>query len=621
MPEDFQTAFTPGVEVWAALQFEPPAARPPYYLRCMGRLAPGVTPEQAAADGSAIARQLFETYPNTSYAAIEVEPLKKSLVGDSQRALLVLFGAVIFVLLIASVNLANLLLARGTSRERELAVRAALGASRARIVRQLLTESLLLAGLGGALGLVLALWSVRFVPIVSPADLPRVDEISIDASVLGFTTIISLASALVFGLAPALQLSRLDLYTAFKEGGGAGHSAARHRLRSILVVAEAALALVLLTGAGLMVRSFVELRRVDPGFDPGNVLSMVVTAQEASYPEEEQVGALQQQILARARSMPGVQSAALSMSLPPDLLIMTNPYTIEGRTPAPGASPPLAEHQLVTPDYFRTLGIRLRAGRTFTDADRSGAPQVVIINETMARRHFAGRDPLGRRLQTGTYDPSGPWLTVVGVVDDVKYDGLHSQNNPTVYTPYAQHLWWRTMYLTARTESDPLALAAALRGQIWSIDGDLPISDIKTMDQIVSQSMARSRAQTVLLGLFGAVALLLAAIGIYGVMSYSVRTRSREIGIRMALGARARDVLRLVVTDGMKLAAIGTALGLLGSALLTRLLEGLLFGVSAIDPLTFAATALLLAAVMLVACAVPARRAARLDPNVTLRYE
>jgi putative ABC transport system permease protein len=622
MPAGFRTALTPGAQVWAAMQFGPPAARPPYYLRCIGRLRPGVSQQQAAADAGAIARRVGEQFASPQYAAYDVEPLVRSIVGESQRALLVLFGAVLSVLLIASVNLANLLLARGTSRQRELAVRAALGASRWRIVRQLSTESALLASLGGALGLLLAVWGVRFVPLVAPAGMPRVEEIGIDAWVLGFTVIVSAVSGLVFGLAPALQLSRLDLGETIKEAGGAGgHSGARHRLRSLLVIAEVALAFVLLTGAGLLVRSFVKLQHVDPGFDPHGVLTMVVNAQENRYPKEEQLGQLQGQLLAAVRSLPGVQSAGLSMGLPPNLLIMTNPFTVEGRVPSPGDTQPLAEQLLVTPDYFRTLGIRLRAGRAFTDADRAGAPGVLVINQAMARRYFRGVDPIGRRLQTGGYDPRNPWLTVVGVVDDVKYQGLHAETEPTIYVPFAQHLWWRSMDVAVRAQGDPLAIAAAVQDRIRSVDADIPIWKVRTMEQVMSESLARPRVYTVLLGVFGAVALILAAIGVYGVMAYTVRTRTREIGIRMALGARVGDVLRMVIAGGMKLAAIGGAIGLLGSVALNRLLEGLLFGVSPLDPTTLVGTGALLAAVMLLACAIPARRVARTDPSLSLRHE
>jgi putative ABC transport system permease protein len=622
MPAGFRTAVTPGVQVWAAMQIAPPAARPPYYLRCIGRLLPGVSQEQAAADASTIARQLREQYPNTQYTAYEVEPLARSIVGDSQRALLVLFGAVLSVLLIASVNLANLLLARGTSRQRELAVRAALGASRWRIVRQLSTESALLAALGGAVGLLLAIWGVRFVPLAAPDGLPRMEEVSIDVWVLGFTVVVSIASGLVFGVVPALQLSRPDLNESIKEAGGAGgHSGARHRLRSMLVIAEVALAFILLTGAGLMIRSFVKLQSVDGGFQPDRVLTMVVNAQETKYPKEEHVGQLQTRLVSALQSLPGVESAALSMALPPNLLVMTNPFTVEGQIPASADMQPLAEELLITPDYFGTLGIRLRAGRVFTDADRDGAPEVVVINQTMARRYFRGVDPVGRRMQTGDYQPTNSWYTVVGVVDDVKYQGLNAEPAPTIYVPYAQHLWWRSMYVAVRASGDPLAIAAAVQERIRSVDRDLPILEVKSMEQVVSESLARPRAFTVLLGVFGAVALILAAIGVYGVMAYTVRTRTREIGIRMALGARVRDVLRMVIADGMKRAAIGIAIGLLGSFGLTRLLGGSLFGVSPLDPATLAGTGALLATVMLLACAIPARRVARTDPSLSLRHE
>ena len=622
MPADFRFALTGQAEVWVAMTFDPPQSRPPYYLRCIARLRPGVSERQAQADLGAIAAQVGEQYPSSSFGVVLVDSLKGSIVGESQRALLVLFGAVLFVLLIASVNLANLLLARGTTRERELAVRAALGASRGRIVRQLLTESMLLASIGGALGLLLALWGVQLIDGLAPSDLPRLEEVSVDRWVLGFTLAVALLSGLMFGLAPALQLSRLDLNVAIKEGGGSSvESAARHRMRGLLVVAEGALALMLLTGAGLMIRSFVNLSQVDPGFDPEGVLSMRIELNQAAYPEDKQAAAMQEQILARLRSLPGVNHAALSMALPPNLLGMSNPYTVEGRALPPGQAQPVADQVLVSPDYFRTLGIALRAGRAFTDADRDGSPLVLIISETMARRLFPGADPIGKRIQTGDYDPRAPWWTVIGVAADVSYTGLGKEQHATMYTPHAQNAWSRSMYLTVRTTGEPLAQVAAVKAQVWVADRNIPVSQIRSMRQVMTESIARERTYTVLLGLFGGVALILAAVGVYGVMGYTVKQRTHEIGIRMALGARRGDVLRMVVTDGMKLGLCGVALGLVGSIVLTRLMAGLLFHVSAIDPATFATSALVLTAVMLLACLLPARRATQVDPMVTLKYE
>jgi len=622
MPADFRVALTGQAEVWKAIPFKPPQSRPPYYLGCIARLRPGVSAQQAAADLTAIAAQLREQYPNSAFAVVTVDSLKGSIVGTSQRALLVLFGAVLFVLLIASVNLASLLLARGTARERELAVRAALGASRGRIVRQLLTESLLLASIGGALGLLLAVWGVQVIDRLAPSDLPRLEEVSVDGWVLGFTLTVALLSGLVFGLAPALQLSRLDLNTAIKEGGGSGvENAARHRMRALLVVVEGALALMLLTGAGLMIRSFVNLSHVDPGFDPDGVLTMRIELLDATYPDDAQAAALHGQILSRVRSLPGARSAALSMALPPNLLLMSNPYTVEGRVLPPGRAQPVADQLLVSPDYFRTLRIPLRAGRAFTDADREGSPRVLIISETMARHLFPGADPIGRRIQTGDYQPDAPWWTVVGVAADVKYTGLDKPHVPTMYTSYAQDAWWRSIYLTVRTDGAPLALADAVRREVWAVDRTIPISQVRSMEQVMAGSLARSRAYTVLLALFGGVALILAAVGVYGVMSYTVKQRTHEIGIRMALGARAGHVLRMVIGGGMLLGLCGVTIGLVGSILLTRLMEGLLFGVSALDLATFAATAVVLTATMLLACYLPARRAARVDPMVTLKDE
>ncbi|HXG68499.1 MAG TPA: ABC transporter permease, partial [Blastocatellia bacterium] len=458
LPPDFRfTAFGPA-ELWTTLQIQPPRFRPPYYLRVIGRLKPGVNPQEAQSDLSAIANQMHQQYPNSAPTAAIVESLRKSIVGDSQLGLSVLLGAVLFVLLIATVNVANLLLARAAEREKEMAVRVALGASRFRLIRQALTESGLLALFGGALGWLLALQGVDLIVALSPEDLPRLDEINVDGRVLGFTMLITLLSGLLFGLAPALQGSFLNLQTALKEGGRSmTEGFGRKRLRSLLVVSEFALALMLLVGAGLMIRSFLQLQRVNPGFNPDRVLTMQIVLPRNTYSEANKVGQFQQQLLQRVQSLPGVQAAAVSMSLPPNLLIMRNPFTVDGQPPAPGQAQPLADQVLISPDYFRALGIRLLAGRTFTDADNQDAPQVIIINDTMARRYFPNQDPLGRRIQLGDYDPADQGVTVVGVVDDVKYNGLNEEIEPAVYTPFLQNLWWRSMYLAVRTNGEPMA--------------------------------------------------------------------------------------------------------------------------------------------------------------------
>ncbi len=622
-PPDFRFTMFGPAELWTALQLNPPRGRPPYFLRVIGRLKPGVSAPQAQAEVSAIGDQVQQQYSNSKPKVARVESFKRAIVGDAQLSLSVLLGAVFFVLLIASVNVANLLLARATEREREMAVRAALGASRLRLIRQALTESVLLALIGGALGWLLAQWGVDLIVALSPENLPRFDEISVDGRVLGFTLLMTCFSGLVFGLAPALQSSQVDVHTTLKEGGRSGSASfGRRRLRELFIVSEFALALVLLVGAGLMIRSFLQLQRVNPGFAPDRVLTAQIVLPQNGYREADKVGAFQQQLVQRVQALPGVQAASVSMSLPPDLLVMRNPFAVEGQAPESGQSQPTADQLLVSPDYFRTLGIQQQAGRVFTDTDNANAPPVVIINETLARQYFPHQDPVGKRLQTGDYRPTGQWLTIVGVVSDVKYSGLHEAMQPALYTPWFQQgIWSRSMYLAVKAGGDPLSLAGAVRNEVWALDRNLPVSQIKTMDQLMSDAVAEPRVYTLLLGVFGAVALLLAAVGIYGVMAYAVTQRTHEIGVRLALGAQTRDVLKLVVKQGMTLTVIGVAVGMVASFALTRLMKTLLFGVGATDPLTFVAVALLLAFIALLACWIPARRATKVDPMIALRCE
>jgi putative ABC transport system permease protein len=625
MPENFRFALTPEAELWPVRVIRPPTNRPPYFNRCVGRLKPGVTEQQAQADLSAIAAQVQKQFPQSPFAAMTTRPLMTSVVGDVRRALLVILGAVAFVLLIAAANVANLQLARAASREREMAVRLALGANRWRVVRQLLTESLLLAAMGGVVGLLLALWGIDLFRTLGPDNLPRLQEVSLDGRVLGFTMFAALLSSLIFGLAPALQSSRVELNESLKEGGRAGtESHGRKRLRGLLVVAEVALTLVLLVGAGLLLKSFLRLQDVNPGFQPDHLLTAQISLPPARYNEEQKIIAFHQELINRLRKQPGVQAVGLSMSLPPNLLQISNPFGIEGRPLPPGQARPLAEEMTISPDYFTALGVPLLRGRFFTDADQAGAPQVLIINEAMARRYFPNEDPIGKRLQTGDPNPNSPWETIVGVVGNVKYTGLEAEETPTLYVPYTTPGWvtWsRTMYLVVRTAAEPLGLSAALRQQVRELDQDLPVVDLRTMEQVLHESVTEPRFRASLLGLFAAVALLLAAIGIYGVISYAVTERTHEIGIRMALGAQSGNVLRLVIVQGMKLALVGVAIGLVASFALTRLMKTLLFEVSATDPLTFVGIAVLLTSVALLACWLPARRATKVDPMVALRCE
>ena len=625
MPESFRFALTPEAELWPVRVIRPPRGRPPYFNRCVGRLKPGVTEQQAQADLSAIAAQVQKQFPDSPYSAMTTRPLMTSVVGDVQQALLVILGAVAFVLLIAAANVANLQLARAASREREMAVRLALGANRWRVVRQLLTESLMLAVVGGAVGLFLAVWGIDLFRTLGPANLPRLQEVNLDGRVLGFTMLAALLSGIIFGLVPALQSSRADLNEALKEGGRAGtESHGRKRLRGLLVVAEVALTLVLLVGAGLLLKSFLRLQDVNPGFRPDHLLTAQISLPPARYNDDQKIIAFHQDLLNRTKNLPGVQAAGMSMSLPPNLLQISNPFGIEGRPLPHGQARPLAEEMTISSEYFTALGVPLLRGRFFTDADKAGAPQVMIINEAMARRYFPNEDPVGKRLQTGDPNPNSPWETIVGVVGNVKYAGLEAEEMPTMYVPYTTPGWvsWsRSMYLVVRTAGEPLGLASALRQQVRELDQDLPVVGLRAMEQVIHESVTEPRFRTSLLGLFAAVALLLAAIGIYGVISYAVTERTHEIGIRMALGAQTSNVLRLVIVQGMKLALVGVAIGLAASLALTRLMKSLLFDVSPTDPLTFAAIAVLLIAVALLACYLPARRATKVDPMIALRYE
>jgi putative ABC transport system permease protein len=539
-------------------------------------------------------------------------------VGDVRPALLVLFGAVGFVLLIACANVANLLLARAATRQKEMAVRIALGANRLRLVRQLLTESVVLALIGGGLGLLLALWGIG--PLVSliPTSIYGAKDIKIDALVFCFTLTISLVTGVVFGLAPALQASKSDLNESLKEGGRGGSAGARrNRVRGLLVVSEIAMSLVLLIGAGLMIKSFVRLEQVNPGFDPRNVLTMRLALPSTQYPDGHSRAAFFQQVVQRLRSLPAAQSVGAVSRLPLTSGNSSRSLTIEGRADDGTGNGPGADFRVISPDYFRSMGVPLSKGRDFTEHDNGNTAQVAIINETMARRYWASEDPVGKRLRVEEGDP---WMEIVGIVADVKHIGLDSQSRAELYVPYFKDAW-PFMTIVVRSGSASAAVAGAMRSAVWAVDKDLPVPDIRTMEEQVSNSMARRRFNMVLLGIFGGVALVLAAVGIYGVMSYSVTQRTHEIGIRMALGAKHSDVLRLVVGQGMRLALIGVGIGLAAAFALTRVLASLLFAVGATDPATFVILSVLLTGVALGACLVPARRAMKVDPMVALRYE
>jgi putative ABC transport system permease protein len=612
-------------ELWRPLPIDPNKLdRGPHYLRVIGRLKAGVALAQAQAEMSAIAARLAGQYPEKIAGhGIKLQLLSDVVIGDIKPALFVLLGAVGFVLLIACANVANLLLARAGARQREIAVRTALGASRSRIVRQLLTESVLLAVAGGSAGLLVAVWGVNPLVSLSTETIPRVREIAIDARVACFTLLISLLTGVVFGLIPALQVSKPDLNDALKESGRTTAGLRRNRLRSLLVVSEIAASLVLLAGAGLMIKSFAKLNHVDPGFNPDKLLTMGVTLLRSKYPEDAKVAAFYSQLLERVAAAPGVKSAGAITELPLSGSNTSDYFTIEGRPAVAKEEQPLTECRTITPHYFDAMEIPLLKGRDFTENDTKQTPNVAVINEAFARRHFAEEDPIGHRikLQGQFRDP----LLIVGVVGNVRDFGLDEQPTPEAYLPYLQNplseTYDRSLTIVVRTKSDPGTIAGALRADLFSLDKSLPVQKLKPMSEYLRDSLSRRRFNMVLLSVFASVALLLAAVGIYGVISYGVAQRTHEIGIRVAIGAQARDILKLVIGQAMLLTLVGIAAGLASAFALTRLMESLLFGVSATDPLTFAMISVILTGVALGACFVPARRAMKVDPIVALRYE
>jgi len=611
-------------ELWTSLPLEPPKRRGPFFYRGFGRLNPGVSLEQAQQEANAVGRNIEQAHPQTySRLTLPVVPLHEATVGSVRLPLLVMFWAVLLVLLISMVNVASLLLARANTREREMAVRASLGAGRGRLLRQLLTESVLLALPGGAAGLLLAEGAIRALRYWNPGNLPRIEEIHLDGRVLAFTFLVSLLSGILFGLVPALQASRAAPGESLKEGGRSGTpGASRHRIHAALVVSEIALSLMLLIGAGLFVRSFVRLQQVSPGFQapPENLLTMRISPAGVNYDDAVKLTAFYERLLERVRQMPGVESAAVSDSLPPDREADADTFVIAGQQWSQEANPSVSA-PLVSVDYFRALGIPLLRGRYFTAEDTANSPPVVIISEAMARRYFAGRDPIGERLKRSGPGPelSSPFMEIVGVVGDVKYMGLQRESGLAYYEPTAQNREPR-MFLAIRSAAAS-GLASAVLREIQALDRQAVVVQVTTMDQSIYASVAAPRFRTMLLGFFAGIALLLAAIGIYGVVAYSVTQRTHEIGIRMAVGARRLDVLRLVLGQGATLALLGICIGLGGSLALTQMLAQLLFSVKPTDPLTFGGVSLALAAVALLASFIPARRATRIDPLVALRYE
>jgi putative ABC transport system permease protein len=609
-------------ELWAPLAFSQSSrTRRGRFMMSIARLKPGVTLAQAQAEMDGIAGHLEEQYAdfNTGWG-VNLVPLQNQLVGAIRPALLVLLGAVAFVLLIACANVANLLLARAATRQREIAIRTALGAQRGRIVRQLLTEATVLAALGGVLGLLLAIWGVDLLLALAPRDLTGLKDIGIDYRVLGFTMAVSVLTGVLFGLAPALEASRPNLNESLKEGGrGTAGGGRSHRWRNAFVVVEVALALVLLIGAGLMIRSFARLQSIDPGFDAKNLLTVRLLLPTSKYGQDSQRIAFFKQLGERLDSIPGVRSAGAISVLPFGTGGAATSIEIEGRPAPPPGQQLVGDVRVVDNGYFGTMRIPLLQGRTFTEREQTQESHVVIINEAMARDFFPGEDPIGKRVTISMKDENLP-SEIIGVVRDVRHAALETPARAMTYWPYPE-LAYSGLTLVVRTESEPLAAVNAIRREVLALDKDQPIADISTMEQLLSDSVSRARFSAMLLGVFAGVALLLAAVGIFGVMSYGVSERTHEIGLRMALGAQASDVLTLVVRQGMVLTLGGIVIGLGAAFALTRVMSSLLYGVSATDPLTFAAISVLLAAVALLACYLPARRATKVDPMIALRYE
>ena len=591
----------------------------------IARLKPNVSAAQAEAGLRVIVDELAKQYPESKdFIRARVVPFHQEVVRDVRPGLLLMFGAVGCVLLIACANVATLLLARATTRHKEMAIRAALGAGRWRIVRQLLTESLLLALCGGAAGWLLARWGTAALLALKPGGLPRALAAGVDARALGFTVLAALATGVLFGSAPAWQSAKTDLNEALKDGAkGGGDGARRNRFRHALVVAEVALAFMLLVCSGLLLNSFLRLRQVNPGFDPYNLLTFRIALPGSHYAQLTQVAPFYQQLIARLETLPGVKSVSAISHLPLSANRGTTGFSIEGVATATDDPVPYpTDIRFVTPAYFQTMGMQLISGRDFNARDELRATQVAIINETLARRYFPNQDPLGKRIRPGYGIDERGWLMreIVGVVSDSKHVSLSEAPPPYIYLPHSQ-IPRPAMTLVVRAANDPHGLIGAVQNEAHALDRELPVSNVKTLDEYLGAAVAKPKFDTMLLGLFAGLALLLTSVGLYGVMAYAVTQRTRELGIRMALGAQPRDALRLVIKQGMWLALSGAAIGIVGAVALTRTLKSWLFGVGPTDPLTFAAVTLLLVGVALVACYIPARRATKVDPLVALRHD
>jgi len=632
---DYPMFWAHGVQLWAPLALGArSASRSGQSLRVLAKLKPGINLERARAEMAGIAARLDRLYPGTN-RNVTVTPLRDLVVGDVRPALLVLLGAVGFVLLLACANVAHMLLARGAAREREITIRAALGASRPRIAQQLLTESVLLALMGGAIGLALAAYGVHALVALGGSGLPRADEIGLDARVVLFTVLVSVATGLIFGLAPASRGSRPSLVDSLREAGrGSSGSARQNRLRDLLVASEFALALVLLSGAGLAIRTFIALQSIDPGFNARGVLTMIVSVKGTANGAPGRRVAFMQQLLEGVRAVPGVARASAINHVPIIGDLWGLSFYIEGRElPKPGDAPSAA-YRVMLPGYFDAMGIPFLRGRDVTAADRLGAPGVVVINEYMAKRYWPNEDPIGKRIALERPSAATPWMTVIGVVKNVVRSDWAAPPAEEVYVPWLQEGNYlastgghvdMSLIIRARCRPgapcDAAALAPAVRNVVWSIDHNIPVSDVTTMEQAETIATARPRFTLVLLAAFAAIALALAAVGVYGVMSYAVSRRVREIGVRLALGADPFTVMRMVVREGMTVAVAGAAVGVAGALLLTRSMASFLYGVRPSDPLTFVGVSGLLLGAALLASFLPARRAARTDPLVALRGE
>jgi len=628
MPPRFQFP-DPAIEIWKPLLLDADAVsddnRGSHGYTALARLRPGATLSEAQADLAGVTATFKAEHPlnyRTGFS-VALRPLQTEIVGDTGRPLLILLGAVGLVLLIACANVSNLLLARAASRRREIALRTALGASRGRLVRQLLTESILVALAGGAAGLVLAWWGVDLLIALGPDTIPRLREVTLDARVVIFTALVSLATGVVFGIVPALRASGASLGDALKEGGRSGERAMLGRTGRALVVSEVALSLVLLVGAGLLVHSFARVQHVEPGFDARGMLTLRLSLPESRYTTFEQGDRFFDALFAALRARPDVDSVAAANALPFSGNNGSRTFHIEGQEPKRPEDQPEEQLRIVTDGYFQTMKVPLVKGREFTDRDRLGAPRVAVVNESLARKHFPDGRVIGRRFAFSRNEPQ--WYEIVGIVGNIKHRGLDAPDRPEMYVPYRQPLFsnWtvRPMQVVVRTAGDPLAAAATVRREIARLDPDQPISDVRTMDERIGRSLESRRFNMILLAAFAALALALAAIGIYGILAYAVTERTHEIGVRLALGAQPRDVLSMIVAQGMAMTAAGAAIGVVAALAVTRLMSSLLFGISAADPMTFAAIPLLLGVVAFVACYVPARRATRVDPLVALRTE